>query len=98
LAARGGAFRDGLYVTWLMRGTLHLVDADDLAWLHPLFAPRMAAGNARRLRQLGVSDPDVALVARSVPATRAELGECSGCAARRSSTCSPARPSKGAWR
>jgi hypothetical protein len=61
-----------------MRGTLHLVDADDLAWLHPLFAPRMAAGNARRLRQLGVSDPDVALVARSVPATRAELGEVLG--------------------
>jgi winged helix DNA-binding protein len=78
LQARGGSFREGLYITWLMRGTLHLVDRDDLAWLHPLFAPRMAAGSARRLRQLGVREPDLELVARSVPATRAELGEVLG--------------------
>jgi hypothetical protein len=75
LEIRGGALRDGLSVTWLMRGTLHLVDADDLPWLHALFAPRMAAGSARRLKQLGVTDPDahVRTIARSVPATRAEL-------------------------
>jgi hypothetical protein len=77
LAARGGALRAGLLVTWLMRSTLHLVDAEDLVWLHPLFAPRMAAGNVRRLAQLGVTGVDrkVELIARSVPATRAELGE-----------------------
>jgi len=77
LAARGGELRDGLLVTWLMRSTRHLVDADDLTWLHPLFAPRMAAGSARRLRQLGVTDVEraVRLIARSVPATRAELAE-----------------------
>ena len=40
-----------MLITWLMRSTLHLVDADDLAWLHPLFAPRMDAGS-RRLEQL----------------------------------------------
>ena len=57
LAARGGAFRDGLRITWLMRTTLHLVDAEDLAWLHPLFAPRMVTANERRLRQLEVTDP-----------------------------------------
>ena len=57
LAARGGELRDGLIVTWLMRKTLHLVDVEDLEWLHPLFAPRMAA-RERRLRQLGVKDPD----------------------------------------
>ena len=56
LAARGGELRDGLIVTWLMRKTLHLVDVDDLAWLHPLFAPwmardeRAAAAPARRQR------------------------------------------------
>jgi len=37
LHARGGEFRDGLLVMWLMRSTLHLVDADDLTWLHPLW-------------------------------------------------------------
>ena len=80
LAARGGTFRDGLLVTWLMRSTLHLVDEEDLAWLHPLFAPRMVAANERRLRQLGVTDPDAAseLIARSVSATRAELAAVTG--------------------
>ena len=45
----------GMRITWLMRATLHLVHADDLAWLHPLFAPRMEATNVRRLKQLGVT-------------------------------------------
>jgi hypothetical protein len=54
LADPGGD--DGtLVVTWLMRGTLHLVHADDLPWLHALTAPTRMAANARRLRQLGVS-------------------------------------------
>jgi hypothetical protein len=77
LEIRGGALRDGLFVTWLMRGTLHLVDADDLPWLHALFAPRMAAGSARRLKQLGVTDVEggVRTIVRSVPATRAELAQ-----------------------
>jgi hypothetical protein len=75
LRARGGALREGLLVTWLMRSTLHLVDAEDLPWLHGLFAPRMVAANERRLRQLGVTeDPTDALVA-ALPATRAELAE-----------------------
>ena len=43
-------------ITWLMRTTLHLVQPEDLEWLHPLFAPRQATSNARRLRQLGVSE------------------------------------------
>lgn len=80
LSARGGTFRDGLIVTWLMRSTLHLVDVEDLAWLHPLFAPRRAATSDRRLAQLGVSHPD-ALVERlvaAVPATRDELAETLG--------------------
>ena len=74
LRARGGAYRDGLLVTWLMRSTLHLVDDDDLAWLHPLFAPRMVTANDRRLRQLGVTDPDAAVErsSRALPATRAD--------------------------
>jgi hypothetical protein len=77
LSARGGEFREGLLVTWLMRSTLHLVDVDDLTWLHPLFAPRRAAASDRRLAQLGVADPDALVdrLVRAVPATRAELGD-----------------------
>ncbi|MDA0169777.1 winged helix DNA-binding domain-containing protein [Solirubrobacter taibaiensis] len=73
LQARGGAFREGLLITWLMRSTLHLVDAEDLAWLHPLFAPRMATANARRLAQLGVTKDHTDAIVAALPATRAEL-------------------------
>ena len=47
--------RRSLVVTWLQRGTLHLVTADDYWWLHPLLAPRIVTNNERRLRQEGVS-------------------------------------------
>ena len=73
LRARGGELRDGLLVTWLMRSTLHLVDADDLTWLHPLFAPRMVTANERRLRQLGVTEDHTDALVAALPATRAEL-------------------------
>lgn len=42
--------------SWPMRGTLHLVAAEDLPWLLELLAPRMQAGFARRRRELGL-DP-----------------------------------------
>jgi hypothetical protein len=50
--------RGSLVITWLNRGTLHLVKAEDYWWLHPLTAPQLAAGNARRLAQEGVSPDD----------------------------------------
>ncbi len=40
-----------LLITWLNRGTLHLVRSDDYHWLHGLTAPRMLAWNATRLRE-----------------------------------------------
>ena len=46
-----------LVVDWLCRGTLHLVRAEDHAWLHALTTPQVATGSARRLAQVGVS-PD----------------------------------------
>jgi hypothetical protein len=77
LEARGGSLAEGMRITWLMRQTLHLVWDDDLAWLHPLFAPRMETTNRRRLGQLGVSEEQasraVDLIAERVPAKRAEL-------------------------
>ena len=55
-AAVDRALTDGsLLVTWLNRGTLHLVRSEDYPWLHALTAPRMATGNGRRLVQEGVS-------------------------------------------
>ncbi len=72
--------RRELVVSWLCRGTLHLVRSADYWWLHMLTAPRMVSGNNRRLAQLGVR-PDAArrgaeAVTAAVadgPKTRAEL-------------------------
>jgi Winged helix DNA-binding domain len=70
-------------VTWLNRGTLHLVLAEDYWWLHPLTTPPLLRGNARRLAQEGVPPADAergaAVIERSVtaegPLTRAQLAE-----------------------
>jgi hypothetical protein len=47
--------RRSMVVSWLNRGTLHLVPAQDYWWLHPLTTPQLAAGSVRRLAQEGVS-------------------------------------------
>ena len=44
-----------LVVSWLNRGTLHLVGRDEFPWLHGLTVPRLATGNRTRLKQEGVS-------------------------------------------
>jgi DNA glycosylase AlkZ-like len=72
-----------LLVSWLNRGTLHLVRAEDYPWLQALTTPRLFTGNARRLAQEGVSPADadraVAVIERSLaadgPLTRAKLRE-----------------------
>ena len=43
-----------LVVTWLNRGTLHLVRAADYWWLAALTSPLLVAGNTRRLMQEGL--------------------------------------------
>jgi hypothetical protein len=53
--------RRSLLVTWLNRGTLHLVTAEDYWWLQPLTTPQLATGSARRLRQEGVSTAQAVL-------------------------------------
>ena len=72
-----------LLVTWLNRGTLHLVRREDYPWLHSLTTPPLFTGNARRLAQEGVT-PDqaergVGVIERSLaeegPLTRAQLSE-----------------------
>ena len=51
------ACRDAVVVrTWLMRGTLHMVLADDVRWLLRVFGARNADKYAGRRRQLGLDD------------------------------------------
>jgi hypothetical protein len=72
-----------LVVTWLNRGTLHLVRSEDLGWLHALTAPATRAANARRLAEEGVppgaAERGVAALTRALadegPLGRAALRE-----------------------
>jgi hypothetical protein len=72
-----------LLVTWLNRGTLHLVCAEDYRWLHMLTAGPQIAANARRLAREGV-DANLAqrgatligrVLAEQGPLTRTQLRE-----------------------
>jgi hypothetical protein len=69
-----------LVVSWLNRGTLHLVRSEDLPWLHALTTPQLRTANATRLKQEGVSAKDadrgVAVVRKALvdgPQTRKQL-------------------------
>jgi len=72
-----------LIVTWLNRGTLHLVRPQDYWWLQRLTTPQLANGNTKRLEQEGVSpsqaDRGVAVLGAEIaargPRTRAQLRE-----------------------
>jgi len=72
-----------LVVTWLNRGTLHLVRSEDYPWLQALTTPPLFTSSARRLRQEGVSEADaeraLATIERALagegPMTRVELRE-----------------------
>lgn len=44
--------------SWPLRGTLHVVPADDLPWLTQLTAARSIARQAKRHRDLGLTDAD----------------------------------------
>jgi hypothetical protein len=75
--------RRSLIVTWLNRGTLHLVSTEDYWWLHPLTTPQLSTGNSRRLAQEGVPPQDAeralatvaAALASDGPLTRSQLRE-----------------------
>ena len=72
-----------LVISWLNRGTLHLVCSEDLPWLHTLTTPQLFSANARRLAQEGLSPADaergVAVIDRAIaadgPQTREALRE-----------------------
>ena len=72
-----------LLVTWLNRGTLHLVRCEDYPWLQALTTPPLFTSSATRLRQNGVgeaaAEKGVATIARALadegPLTRDQLRE-----------------------
>lgn len=69
--------------TWVMRGTLHLLPAEDAAWLVPFLAPRLIQGTIRRRAQEGFTEDQAAqavtLIRRALTErgalTRVELRE-----------------------
>jgi len=75
--------RRSLIVTWLNRGTLHLVRSEDYWWLHPLTTPQLRTGTARRLAQEGVPPQDAERAVATMhaaldsdgPLTRSQLRE-----------------------
>jgi hypothetical protein len=72
-----------LLITWLNRGTLHLVCGEDYPWLHALTTPPLFTSATRRLSQEGVSadmaERGVATIKRALaeegPLTRLQLRE-----------------------
>ncbi len=72
-----------LLITWLNRGTLHLVRSEDYPWLQALTTPPLRTSAARRLRQEEVGEKDTERAVRIVekaladegPQTRAQLRE-----------------------
>ena len=67
--------------TWGMRGTLHMLPAEDVSWLVGLLGPGLAAGDRRRRLELGLDDTLVERALRAIssvlvasgPLTRGEL-------------------------
>lgn len=72
-----------LLITWLNRGTLHLVRSEDYPWLHALTTPPLHTSALRRLRQEGVGEKDIERGVRTIekalagegPQTRVQLRE-----------------------
>jgi hypothetical protein len=63
-----------LVITWLNRGTLHLVRSEDYPWLHALTAPRTLTANARRLAQEGVTPDDAERAMETIEGSLAKEG------------------------
>jgi hypothetical protein len=56
----GAAFDAGDIIrSWPMRGTLHVVPAEDIGWMLELMAPRVITATATRRSQLGITADDL---------------------------------------
>ena len=67
-----------LLITWLNRGTLHLVRSEDYSLLQMLTTPQLLTANTRRLRQEGVSEKAAERAIGTIERSLAEEGPLSG--------------------
>jgi winged helix DNA-binding protein len=67
-----------LVVTWLNRGTLHLVRSEDYPWLLALTTPPLVTGSGRRLEQEGISPAAAELGIAAIQRSLAEEGPLTG--------------------
>jgi hypothetical protein len=67
-----------LLITWLNRGTLHLVRSEDYPWLHALTAPTHFASCRRRLQKEGMTEHAGERAMAAIERTLAEEGPLSG--------------------
>jgi len=67
-----------LLITWLNRGTLHLVRSEDYPWLQALTTPPLFASCARRLRHQGVSEDEAERAMKRIEAVLADEGPLVG--------------------
>ena len=63
-----------LLITWLNRGTLHLVRSEDYPLLQALTTPPLLTSSSRRLRQEGVSEAAAERGIETIEASLAEEG------------------------
>lgn len=67
-----------LLITWLNRGTLHLVRSEDYPWLHLLTAPTHFASCKRRLQKEGFSEADRERALKAIVKILGEEGPLGG--------------------
>lgn len=67
-----------LLITWLNRGTLHLVRSEEYPWLHALTTPTHFASCRRRLQQEGIPEAAAERAMATIEKTLAEEGPLSG--------------------
>ncbi|HEV2727924.1 MAG TPA: crosslink repair DNA glycosylase YcaQ family protein, partial [Solirubrobacterales bacterium] len=67
-----------LLITWLNRGTLHLVRSEDYPWLQALTTPPLLTSARRRLQQEGVEERDVERALKTIEKTLADEGPLGG--------------------
>ena len=67
-----------LLITWLNRGTLHLVRSEDYPLLEALTTPQLLTSSTRRLRQEGVSEREAERAIETIERSLAEEGPLSG--------------------
>lgn len=63
-----------LLITWLNRGTLHLVRSEDYPWLHALTTPSLHTSASRRLRHKGVSPEEAERAVKTIEKALAAEG------------------------